>query len=71
MNISNISSAASSVSLSVEITRKAQIQMVKDGQAAISLIQANEAVTGSEVTAAPTQPAQPSASSDHIVDVTA
>ena len=43
MAVSGISSAGSSVGISVQITRQAQLQMVKDGQAAISLIRANEA----------------------------
>lgn len=45
MSTTAIESAGSSVGLSVQVTRKAQIQMVKDGKAAVSLIRASEAVT--------------------------
>ncbi|MCA8972806.1 MAG: hypothetical protein KDC95_23685 [Planctomycetes bacterium] len=47
MSTSGISSAASSVGMSVRVTRKAQEQMAKDGKAAISLIRANEVVAAS------------------------
>lgn len=47
MSTSGIQSAGSSVGLSVQVTRKAQVQMAKDGLAAVSLIRANEAVQSS------------------------
>ena len=47
MSTTAIESAGSSVGLSVQVTRKAQIQMVKDGKAAVSLIRASEAVQAS------------------------
>ncbi|HMQ21807.1 MAG TPA: hypothetical protein PKE00_04910 [Planctomycetota bacterium] len=46
MSTSGVSGAAASVGISVQVTRKAQEQMVKDGKAAISLIRANEALAG-------------------------
>lgn len=44
MSTSGIESAGNSVGMSVNVTRKAQVQMVKDGKAAVGLIRANEAV---------------------------
>ena len=65
----NVSSSTNAVNLSLQVTREVQNQMVKDGKAAVSLIRANEAVTGSDVAPAPDTSHEPAR--DHRVDVTA